>query len=84
MELIFAILSGVASMLTTFFAWNTEVMFFRVMWLIAGFILVCISVAKCHETAQEYGGSILYVIAQIFVIVFFIVAILDIFNIAGY
>ena len=84
MELIFAILSGVASMFAAFFAWNSEVMFFSVMWLIACFILGCISVAKFHQASEEYGRSIFFVIAQIIVIGFFIVTTLDIFNIAGY
>ncbi|MBR2023739.1 MAG: hypothetical protein IJ996_04420 [Clostridia bacterium] len=83
MELIFAILSGVASLFTAFFAWNSEVMFFSVLWLIACFILGCISIAKFHETAQEYGGSILYVIAQIFIIGIFITAVCMVFHLAG-
>ena len=84
MDLIFAILSGLASLFTATLAGISEIMFFSVMWLIISFILGCISIAKFHETAQEYGGSIFYVIAPIFIILFFIVATLNIFNIAGF
>lgn len=84
MELFFAILSGVASLSTACFASISERMFFSVMWLIVCFVTGCISIAKFHECSEEYGGSIFFVISQIIVVGFFVVAILDIFNIAGY
>ena len=84
MTLLFAIIFGAGSVFTAVLAGISEIMFFSVMWLIVSFILGCISIAKFHETSQEYGGSIFYVIAQIFIILFFIVVTLDIFNLAGY
>ena len=83
MEVIFAIISGVGSFLTAAFATGAEIMFFSVLWLIASFILGCISIAKFHEANEEYGGSIFYVIAQIIVIACFITAVCIVFHLAG-
>ena len=81
MDIIIAIASGAASLFTACLAFDTEIMFFGVMWLIACFILGCISIAKFHEFSEDYGGSIVFVIAQIVIILLFVSAVFKVFNI---
>lgn len=84
MEVVFAIISGAASIFTAVLAASSEIMFLSVIWLIVSFIVGCISIAKFHESKEEYGGSIAFVLAQIIVIGFFIASVFMIFNIAGF
>lgn len=84
MDLIFAILSGLASFATSYFAVEAEHMFFKIIFLIVSFIAGCISMAKFHSFSEDYGHSIVYVIAQIILILCFVFALAKTCNCAGF
>ena len=84
MDLIYAILSGIVSIFVSSFAVEAEHIFFKIIYLIIGFIAGCISIAKFHSFSEDYGSSIIYVIAQIIIIVIFIAALGMSFSCSGF
>ena len=84
MDLIFAILSGIASLFISSFAVEAEHVFFKIIYLIISFVAGCISMAKFHSFSEDYGHSIIYVIAQIIIILMFVFALGKTCNCTGF